>query len=297
MALNLDYVFRETGTNLVRNVGLTVASILTVAIAIVLVGASFVIRTGVANATLQFQGGIELIVFMDPEIRGPQREAIERSLDDNPEVERFTYVNKREAFEEFKVLFKDSPEMIESVEPAQLPPSFKVVPVNPNAASVSSLADQYEGDAGVKDVVSADDTIRTMQELFRFVSVMCVVVAGVAAVSAIVLIFNTIRVAMFARRREIEVMKLVGATNWFIRVPFMFEGLIQGLTGSVAAVGAIYLGNNLLGDQLEKKGIALLANFAVPSGELFGLAVALLIVGSVVSVVFSGIAASLYLDV
>ncbi len=297
MALNLDYVFRETGTNLVRNVGLTVASILTVAIAIVLVGASFVIRTGVANATLQFQGGIELIVFMDPDIRTTQREAIERSLDDNPEVERFTYVNQREAFEEFKVLFEDSPEMIESVEPELLPPSFKVVPVNPNAASVSSLADQYEGDAGVKDVVSADDTIRTMQELFRFVSVMCVVVAGVAAVSAIVLIFNTIRVAMFARRREIEVMKLVGATNWFIRVPFMFEGLIQGLTGSVAAVGAIYLGNNLLTDQLEKKGIALLANFAVPSGELFGLAVALLIVGSLVSVVFSGIAASLYLDV
>jgi len=297
MALNVDYVIRETGTNLLRNVGLTVASVLTVAIALILVGTSFVIRTGVDRATTQWQGGIELIIFLEPDVQGPQRDAIRASLDQNPEVKDSTYLDKEGAFEEFKRLFRDSPETIDAVDPDVLPTSFKVVPVNPDAASVTSLEEQYENDAGVREVVSASDTIRTMQRLFGFVSNLCIVVAIAAAVTAIVLIFNTIRIAMFARRREIEVMKLVGATNWFIRVPFMVEGLVQGLVGSAAAVGAIYLGNNLLGDELSKRGVKLLSDFVVPSGDLGGLSIILLLSGVLVAVIFSALAASLYLDV
>jgi cell division transport system permease protein len=297
MALNTDYVLRETGTNLFRNVGLTIASIITVTIALVLVGVSILIRSGLDQATAQWEGGIELIIFMEPDIQPAQRAAIQDSLDKNPEVKRFEYVSKKEAFDDFKRLFRDQPEMIDAVEANILPTSYKVVPVNPDIASIKAMRELYQNDAGVYRVVSADDTIRTMQSLFGFLSVMCFVVAFAGAVAAIVLIFNTIRMAMFARRREIEVMKLVGASNWFIRIPFMLEGLIQGLVGSAAAVGAIYLFNSLLGTRLEQRGIELLADFVVPTGDLTLLSVLLVLGGIAVAMLCSAIAASLYLDV
>jgi cell division transport system permease protein len=297
MALNTDYVVRETGTNLFRNFGLTIASIITVMIALVLVGVSVLIRTGLDQATAQWQGGIELIIFMQPDIQPAQRQALEQSLDKNPEVKRFQYVSKKEAFDDFKRLFRDQPEMISAVNADILPTSYKVVPVNPDIASIKAMRETYQNDAGVYQVVSADDTIRTMQSLFGFLSVMVVVVAVAGAVAAIVLIFNTIRMAMFARRREIEVMKLVGASNWFIRIPFMLEGLIQGLVGSLAAVGAIYLFNSLLGSRLEKRGIELLADFVVPTGDLTILSITMVVGGVAAAMICSLIAASFYLDV
>jgi cell division transport system permease protein len=297
MALNTDYVVRETGTNLFRNVGLTIASVITVMIALVLVGVSVLIRVGLDQATRQWEGGIELIIFMDPEIQEPQRAAIETALTDNPEVDRFEYVNKEEAFEDFKDLFKDRPEMVDTIEPKVLPTSFRVVPVNPDIASITALRHQYENDAGVFEVVSADETIRRMQSLLGFLSGMCVVIAVAGLVAAIVLIFNTIRMAMFARRREIEVMKLVGASNWFIRIPFMLEGLIQGLVGSGAAVISIYVFNSLLTDRLKEEGVGLLSDFVVPTSRLGPLSVQLMLGGVLVAIICSGVAASRYLDV
>jgi len=297
LALNLDYVVRETGSNLRRNVGLTVASVLTVVVSLVLVGTSFLIRQGVENATLKWKGGIELIVFMEPKIQPEQRDALRASLQDNPEVKNLVYVNQRDALKEFQTLFKDSPEMVESVDESILPPSFKVVPRHPEAGAVTSLKEEYKGDAGVKEVVSADDTIRTMQGLTSFISALVFFAAFVLGITAAVLIFNTIRMAMFARRREIEVMKLVGATNWFIRIPFMIEGLIQGLLGSLLAVVSLRVLNDVFTDQLDDRGIDLLENFAVASGDVSGISIALVVVGVGVGVIFSGIAASLYLDV
>jgi cell division transport system permease protein len=297
MALNTDYVIRETGTNLFRNVGLTVASVITVTIALVLVGVSFLIRDGLDQATRQWEGGIELIIFMDPKIQPAQRDALETKLKGNPEVDRFEYVDKKEAYEDFKDLFRDQQEMIDSVPADALPTSFRVVPVNPEIASITALRNQYEDDAGVFQVVSADETIRRMQKLLGFLSGMCVVIAVAGTIAAVVLIFNTIRMAMFARRREIEVMKLVGASNWFIRIPFMLEGFIQGLLGSLAAVVSIYIFNGLLTDQLSEEGVGLLADFVVPSSHLAPLSFLLVLAGVTVAILCSGVAASRYLDV
>ncbi|MBI2709176.1 MAG: FtsX-like permease family protein [Actinobacteria bacterium] len=297
MALNVDYVARETGTNLVRNVGLTIATILTVVVSLVLVGAAFLIRQGVDNAFTTWRGGIELIIYLEPTATPQQTAAMRTSLADNPEVKRSEYVDKETAYKEAKKLFKNSPEMLSSIKPSDLPPSFRVVPVRGDVATVKVLENQYAKSAGVREVFSANDTIRTVQAIAGFISNLVVLAALILGMTAAVLILNTIRMAMFARRREIEVMKLVGATNWFIRVPFMLEGLVQGIFGSVLAVAVLVFGNNLFNSQLDKRGIKLLANFAVSNSDVTGISVILVVVGITVSVIFSGIAASLYLDV
>jgi cell division transport system permease protein len=111
-----------------------------------------------------------------------------------------------------------------------------------------------------------------------------------------VLIWNTIRTAMFARRREIEVMKLVGATNWFIRIPFMLEGLLHGLAGGLLAVGGLYGVNYLWKERVIPK-IPDLAALQVTSTQFNLVVVLVLVVGMLVGAIGSAVAASRFLDV
>src|SRR3954469_8228511 len=239
MPIKVDYVVRETTSNLGRNLSITLASVLTVFVSLFLVGASLMFRTGIENATQRWQGGIEFVVYLNNDASQGQIDSVARDLDESPEVESFKYFDKEDSYQEFKRLFADSPEMVDSVTADDLPPSYRVEPVNKDAASVESLADTFRDRAGVKNVILASKTIQLIQDLSKSLTIGIFVVAAFLLFAAGLLVLNTIRMAMFARRREIEVMKLVGATNWFIRVPFMLEGLVQGVLGAVIAVGAL----------------------------------------------------------
>ncbi|MEA2843019.1 MAG: cell division transport system permease protein, partial [Actinomycetota bacterium] len=117
--------------------------------------------------------------------------------------------------------------------------------------------------------------------------------------AASLLILNTIRMAIFARRREVAVMKLVGATNWFIRVPFMLEGLIQGLMGALLAYGIVWIGRDLIQSRITgaRNDIQLFKQFLVTSSDVAGTGILLLIVGVLVGTVGSAFAVSRFLDV
>jgi cell division transport system permease protein len=302
MALKVDYVLRETGTNLRRNFTLTLASIVTVAVSLALVGASLLVRQGVQNATARWQGGVEFIIFLDPQIDPAQRSALSDLLDENPEVKSTMYVDQEAAYEEFKELFRDSPDTVESIGPADLPPSFRVVPTDPTAESVQSLVTYYRDQPGVFRVVAAADSIKKLQRLSGILATAIVGVAIFLLVAAGLLILNTIRMAMFARRREIEVMKLVGATNWFIRVPFMVEGLIHGLVGAALAIGGMLGLNWLFENRLaaggeQGEGIDILNNFLVHTSDVVNNSLLIAAVGVVVGVVGSALAVSRFLDV
>ena len=237
MAIKVDYVARETATNLFRNVTLTLASVLTVVVSLTLFGSALLLRQGVENANDRFKGGIEFIVYLQPQITEDQKTSLEKDLNDNPDVKDFTFVDQDETYDEFKRLFQNSPQLVETVTPEILPPSFRVAPRIQDPEVVKALGDTFESKPGVYEVVFAFEVVQRIQETFNKIGVRFLAAAVLLLVAALMLILNTIRVAMFARRREIEVMKLVGATNWFIRVPFIVEGIIQTLLGAAVAVG------------------------------------------------------------
>lgn len=298
MGLNLDYVGRETFRNLRRNLTLGIASIITVAVSLALLGVAMLIRVGVDNATARWQDGVEFIVFMNPDADPAQDALVRDSLDQNPEIERWRYVDQAESYEEFRQMFADSPEMVETVTPEVLPPSYRVVPVDASADAVDTLVSTFRTKPGVNRVVSAADTIRKLQQVTELISLWVLVAAVVLMVAAGVLILNTIRMAMFARRREIEVMKLVGATNSFIRVPFMVEGLVQGIAGAALAVGGV-VGFNWGLDRLvtDDGGLALLQNFVVDSSTVWTTSIWIMLLGGLVGAIGSGLAISRFLDV
>ncbi len=298
MALSVGYITRETAQNLRRNLTLTVASILTVAVALTLAGVALLIRQGVANVSGQFEGDVEVIVYLDTDIPPAQRAAIETSLQDNPEVRKATYFDQAKAYAEAKELFKDSPTTLSILREQDVPPSFRVSPTNADFNSVVAIKNTYSEQPGVREVRSADETIKALEDLTQKINLIVFIAAFVLLVVAMLLIFNTIRTAMFARRREIEVMKLVGATNWFIRVPFMLEGLIQAILGGVVAVGTLFVYNKYLVTRLaDSESLTFFRNFVVSNSDVVGTSVILLLVGAVIGSVGSGLAVGRFLDV
>jgi len=294
----VDYALRETASNLTRNFTITLASIMTVVVSLALVGASLMLRQGVQNATRRWQGGIEFVVFMNPNASQDQTDTVKKSLDENPQIQRFTYVNQKASYVEFKQLFHDQPELIKSVNASDLPPSYRVVPVNKTEKNIDQLGKTYGSMPGVKEVSYASATIRAVQELSQRLTVGIIVVALVLLGAAILLILNTIRMAMFARRREIEVMKLVGATNWFIRVPFMLEGLIQGVAGALLAVLALASFKPFFQSWLpNRQDFPLVSGFALSGRELFTIYALMIFTGCLVGVVGAGVAVTRFLDV
>ncbi len=298
MAFKVTYLLKEAGQNLVRNWGQSIASILTVILSMAVLGASFLVGYAVDNATQRWEGGIEFVVWMNPDATPEQDASIAQALDESPEIESSNYVDQQEAFEEFQDLFRDEPALLEAITPEDLPPSYRVVPVDPDADSIEALAATFEGRPGVRSVVSSQEAIKEIQKVsdrIRFV-LLCVSIALV--VVAVILMFITISVAISARSNEVEVMKLVGATNWFIRVPFMLEGLVHGVIGGGLAVLALRFFDTYVIDSFNSaSNLKLLAGFSTDSTQLFNVSAGVFIGGAVVGMLGAGFAVSRHLDV
>jgi cell division transport system permease protein len=298
MAIKLDYVARETATNLFRNVTLTLASVLTVVVSLTLFGSALLLRQGVENANDRFKGGIEFIVYLQPTVTEDQKASVQRDLDDNPDVRDYTFVNQDETYAEFQRLFANSPQLVETVTPEILPPSFRVAPRVQDPEVVKALGDQFESKPGVYEVVFAFEVVQRIQETFNKIGVRFLAAAVLLLVAALMLILNTIRVAMFARRREIEVMKLVGATNWFIRVPFIVEGIIQTLLGAAIAVGFMtFLVRPFIDELSRDRVLPIFQGFVITDGNLLFTNIFVVGVAVLIGAIGSAVAVSRFLDV
>jgi cell division transport system permease protein len=301
MIARIAYAFREMWASFRRNLTLTVAAILTSAIALLLVGTTFLIQRAFDNLLVQWRGDVEMIVFVRSDATPEQISLIDQTIKAAPtiiDVERLLYLDKTQSYEEAKRIFVGDPVTLSLLTPDNIPSQFKVVPITQDPELVRSLSEQYRSLPGVQDVALAEDEFQVISTLSRFVRTVTLVMSLVLLVVAVGLIWNTIRTAMFARRREIEVMKLVGATNWFIRVPFMLEGLLHGLLGGIASCGGLWVLNSAWTNGVAgfKPGTGI-SSLVVPSGYLTGVMLVILAIGALVGAVGSAIAASRFLDV
>lgn len=296
MSLSLDYVLRQTASNLWRNRLMTIAAILTVAVSLSLVGAALILQQGVARAAGVWKGGVELIVFMQPQATTGQIDAVASRLGADKQVKSVRYVDQAQSYQEFKSLFSNQQGMIQAVSPKDLPPSFRIVLVS--AKDAPRVGATFVHDPGVRKVAYDQAGVAAMLKVTGVVQYVIVGLAGVLLLSAGVLILNTIRVAIFGRRREVAVMKLVGATNWFIRIPFMLEGLVQGLAGALLAALALFAvraGVESLIARFQIQGV--LKAVVVPTQEAMMTQLLVICVGAVVGMGGSALAVRRFLDV
>ena len=296
MALKLDYVVRETGTNLRRNLTLSFATMVTIAIALTLVGSALLMRQGVANSNKRFHGDIGTIVYMQAKASQDQVDAVGRAVDTNPHVESRIYLDHDAAFKEFQDLFFDNKAISESLTAPDTPTSYKLKLKDANFEVVQSLHDQFSKLPGVYSVIAPSDAVKRQEDSFSKFSNFAIIVALVVGATSLVLIVNSIRIAMFARRREIEVMKLVGATNWFIRIPFMAEGLVQGIFGSAIGIGTVAALRSWMLPTLVSGG-GIWSGFRIDGSDLQYTSFVLVAAGALVGIFGSAVAATRFLDV
>lgn len=238
MPVSVDYVARETASNLWRNRLMTIAAVLTVAVSLTLVGAALLLRQGAANASGQWERGTQVTVWMAPAAKTQEIHAVGTQLSQLSYVRQpCAYWDKARNFTEARKLLPS--DVLQATTKAEMPTSYWCTPVA--LADANQLIHALHGTPGVWTVTAPLQQIHTEEKVINISKWVLLGLAVVLIVSAAVLILNSIRMAIFARRREVSVMKLVGATNWFIRVPYMSEGLIQGLLGSAISAGAVYI--------------------------------------------------------
>jgi cell division transport system permease protein len=285
----------ETGGNLRRNLMMTVSAILTMAVSLTALGAVLVMRQAINKASVQWKGGVELAIFMNPNASQTEIGAIGHQLSSNPAVKSWHFVNKPQAFAEFKLIFGNNNDIVGVLTVADMPTSYRVVPSK--AQDISELGSQFNDQPGVLKVSYAQQEIANLLHQFNRWRWVGTVVATLVMVGAVALIINTIQLAIFARRREVAVMKLVGATNWFIRVPFMLEGLVHGVAGAIIAFAVTYFVRNGIASLLPNQQFLGTQQLYVTPHEAFLTGILLLVVGAVVGVLGSVFAIRRYLAV
>jgi cell division transport system permease protein len=301
MIQRLSYALRETIASFRRNVTLSVAAVITSAVSLLLVGTTFLIQRAFDNLLVQWRGDVGMIVFVRPDVTPDALKLIEENLRSQPNVvdlDKLEYLDRDASYEEAKRVFVGDPTTLSLLSIDTIPSQFKVVPLTTDPELVRNLALQYRTLPGVAGVSLAEDEFDVISTLSGFVRTVTIAMSLVLLGVAVILIWNTIRTAIFARRREIEVMKLVGATDWFIRVPFILEGLIQGLLGAVVSCGGLWALNSAwtTGVAGFKPGTGV-SSLIVPGSYVNGVMVALLIIGALAGGIGSGVASSKFLDV
>jgi cell division transport system permease protein len=295
MAVSLDYVAKETATNLWRNRVMAIAAVLTVAVSLSLVGTALLLRQAVKSQFAEWSNNVSLQVFVDANANAGQVAQVRALIERFPQITRVTYLDHVQSYDQAKVLLANAPTAIAALTPAITPTVFRCQLQNPGEAE--TLAKAIQGKPYVYRATYPGQSIRVMQKLEGAAQIILVVIAIVLLVSSLVLILNAIRMAIFARRREVGVMKLVGATNWFIRVPFMLEGLIQGLLGAVVAVFVVLLANFGVSYLVNHYQVALLSAAVLSARDLVFTDLVVVLFGAAIGIIGSFVAIRRFLDV
>lgn len=259
--MRAQFVLSEIGIGLRRNVTMTVAVVVTVAISLALFGSGLLIRKQVETMKDFWYDKVEVSVYLCGEssqaatcngapVSEQERSALLTDLKAMPEVDEVYYESQQEAYEHFVEQFKDSPDLVQNVTAEALPESFRVKLDDPTQFEV--VASAFRDRPGVEEVQDQKALLKDFFDVLNTLQFMALLIAGVQVLAAVLLISNTIRVAAFSRRRETGIMRLVGASNLYIQLPFLLEGVLAGLVGAAFAGGALVLLKQLLIDGVLK---------------------------------------------
>jgi cell division transport system permease protein len=233
-----EFLFRETTSGLRRNGLVAFAAISTTFIALLLFGLSLLISRQVSLMIEATTGNVEVAVYLTDPVNPDTVRSLSGTLTGLPVVENVDFESKQEACDRFKELFANQPALVNNVNCDALPASLRVKLEDPEQyAQVEAV---LQGQPGIDRIVDQSAFLDRLFAVTRVFRVGVLLISFVMLVSAAILIANTVRMGLFARRKEIGIMKLVGATNWRIRTPFLVEGLFESLIGAAAAILVLF---------------------------------------------------------
>jgi cell division transport system permease protein len=249
--MRASFVLSEIGIGLRRNLTMTIAGVVTVATSLAILGAGLLAQRQVSSMKDYWYDKIEVSIFLCADnspgancsgqaVTIDQRNALLQELNANPLVQKVFYESQQQAYQNFIKQFKESKDLVENVTPDALPESLRVKLKDPT--KYEELTSAFQDSPGVDEISDQKALLEPFFRVLGRLQLVAWVVAGIQILAAILLIGNTIRVAAFSRRRETGIMRLVGASNLYIQLPFLLEGVLVGLVGAAfASIGLAVL--------------------------------------------------------
>jgi cell division transport system permease protein len=242
--MRAEFVMSEVSIGLRRNVTMTLAAVMTIAISLTLLGVALIIRVGSDRLQSSLINQLRVSVYLEYEcgtanaqanacLTPAERTNIQTTLQGLPEVKNITYVSQAQGYKNFKVSFANNPALIANTPPAAIPESFAVQLKNPHQFEI--VHDAVSQAPGVQSVTNVNGTFKEIFSFFHHLTLAALLLTLLLLVSTCLLIYNSMRVAAFSRRRETGIMRLVGASDFYIQAPFVLEGTAAGIAGAALA--------------------------------------------------------------
>jgi cell division transport system permease protein len=238
LKLVVSEAFRSIGSNL----STSFAATMTVLIGMFLLGLLIALGSWVVSWSDHVKEQLQVKVFFVDGVAPKQVNAVGAFLRKDDRIKNYQFVSRAEALDRMQ---KRYPELTANLPTNPLPASYEITPVRAEEVKKLSADIRAQKFSGVERVKDGQQTSKRILQVARVIEVVFLVAVVILLAASILLIANTIRLSIFSRRREIEVMKLVGATNWFVRGPFMVEGLVCGIVGALAAVVLLLIGKEV----------------------------------------------------
>ncbi|GAA1678542.1 permease-like cell division protein FtsX [Glycomyces endophyticus] len=235
--MRAKYVMSEVFLGLWRNISMTVAMIITMAVSLTMLGAGLLLYNQVDVIEEYYQTNLEVVVYLDRNIDEATTEQLRAELEASGYAAQVQFESQDEAYERFKDTFEESEDLVASVDPTVLPAAFRIKMNDINDAD--KLIADFSERPGVYQVTNQRDILQQVFDILGGAQRLTLIVALVQGVAALMLVANTIQVAAYSRRREVAIMKLVGAPNWFVQAPFVLEAVFAGVIGAIFAFATL----------------------------------------------------------
>ena len=261
MSINFGYFVRESVQNFRRNWVMSFGAVITIYLSLLIVGISVLTGVLIGDVVKSVESKVSIQIFLKDGAAVPDVDALQKKLVADPLVKSVDYVSKEEALERFKQDMASSPEIVQNIRGNPLPASIDLTLKNPREVEVmvakiktdplfTKVADRP--DAPEESLKYGQQIVRKLFAFTRVIRYVEIAFIVMLAIVSLIFINNTIRLAIYARRKEIAIMRLVGASNWFIRTPFLLEGVIQSLIGATLAILTVVALSSLIVPRLRE---------------------------------------------
>ncbi|MGD8381147.1 MAG: permease-like cell division protein FtsX [Syntrophobacterales bacterium] len=285
----LVYFLRKALGNIWTNPFLSLVTLSTIAISMLILGLFSLIYLNVQQSLHQMGGELQITAYLQETISSEQAKVLRSKVADWPEVERITYISKEQALARFRSQLREYAGILEGLKENPLPASLEVtlMPQYGRSGNIKELSTRLGRLPGVAEVQYGRKWMAKLRVFIEVMKLVGITVGGLLLIATIFVISNTIKLTFYSRREELEIMRLVGATDFFIKAPFLLEGLLHGLGGALLAAGGLSLLMLFLFSHLDLPlRLAVMAG-SLPTGQLvagfLGLGLLLGVLGSIIS--------------
>lgn len=294
MCSSLCYFLRETVTSLVRNRFMAVASILTVTLSMFILGAFLSAVLNINHMATYLESQVEMTVYLKDGIKTDDVMAVGKQLKQLNGLKGISFTNKDQALANFRESMGDQSALLDSMNGNPLPASYKISFQSPDQLQDAvNLVKKYPQ---VDDVQYGQEIVEQLYRVAQFIRISGIILILFLAAAELFIISNTIRLTVFARRREIQIMKYVGATNGFVRWPFLFEGMVIGFIGSGISSILLWLCYRMIQEEIHNAGLVFIPLLAMYP-FIVHVAIFLLVAGIIIGALGSAISLRKYMKV